>query len=150
MEYHYTYELRCNETGQLYIGKRSCKVSPELDKYWSSSRTVKSMLNQGYTFTKTILNRFDTAKEALQDEINLHSLYNVAQDEKYLNKVKQTSTKFDFTGCKQSAFHLQRLRETHIGRKRSDETRFKMAQAAKGRIPWNKGISIKTTTRGAV
>jgi hypothetical protein len=150
MEYHYTYELRCNETGQLYIGKRSCKVLPELDKYWSSSRTVKSMISQGYTFDKKILNLFSSAKEALQDEIRLHALFNVAQDDKYLNKVKQTTTGFDFTGCKQSEFHLQRLRETHLGRKRSDETRFKMAEAAKGRIPWNKGISIKNRIRGVV
>ena len=144
MEYHYTYELRCNETNQLYIGKRSCKVEPELDKYWSSSRTVKSMISQGYTFDKKILNQFASAKEALQDEINLHALFDVARNATYLNKVKQTSTGWDFSGCKQSDFQRQRARECHSGRKRSNETRFKMAEAAKGREPWNKGVAMTT------
>jgi hypothetical protein len=92
----------CKETRQRYIGVRSCKVDPKIDKYQSSSKVIRQMITDGYTFSKRVLSEFSTRSDAVQHEINLHSTYDVARSDKYLNQAKQTSTGWDMTGVKHS------------------------------------------------
>lgn len=136
MEYHYTYLLKCSDTDQLYMGVRTSKCLPEEDSYMSSSRTVKSMISQGYKFTKTILQTFQTRAEAVDAEIEYHNTYNVSVNPVYLNKAKQTSTKFDTTGIKPhntGKSHLPGELNPFFGKKHSEETRRKMSIKKKGK-----------------
>jgi hypothetical protein len=100
MEYHYTYLLKCDQTGQLYIGVRTSKIDPAADPYMSSSRVIKKMRSDGYTFTKTILKTFTTRAEAVQSEIELHAEFDVAKSSNFLNRGKQTSVGFDTAGTR--------------------------------------------------
>ena len=44
----------------------------------------------------------------------------------------------------------QKLRDMNIGKQKSLETREKMSKNMKGRIPWNKGKTLNTTTATAI
>lgn len=92
--YYYTYLLINENNGMMYIGKRQSKVLPDLDTaYMGSSQYVPKE-----ECDKIILSEFSTAIEATEDEIRLHSMYDVATNSKFYNRAKQTSTKFDTTG----------------------------------------------------
>jgi hypothetical protein len=99
-KYHYTYRLICIETEQEYIGSRSSDVESNRDNYWSSSKVVKDMIKNGFTFTKEILLEFSDRTTAVEHEIYLHNLHDVGNNPKFLNQVKQTSAMFDTTGKK--------------------------------------------------
>lgn len=102
--HHYTYLLINTATLMMYIGKRSCNCVPELDTgYKGSSKYVPKT-----ECVKVILKTFLTAKEALEHEIKLHNIFNVAVNSMFYNKAKQTSTKFDTTGTK--VFHSDAMR----------------------------------------
>ncbi len=100
--HHYTYQLHCTDTDQLYIGVRSSKTKPQNDFYWSSSKTVKAMMKRGLRFTKTVLAEWDTREEAVSHEILLHECFDVARNIKFLNNARQTSIGFDCAGNKQT------------------------------------------------
>lgn len=93
---HYVYLLQHPTDRLKYIGVRSCKCTIEQDPYKSSSKSVtKQYLSE---CTKTILKVFTTRKEAVEYEIYLHNLYDVAKNPEYFNCAKQTATKFDQSG----------------------------------------------------
>jgi hypothetical protein len=161
MEYHYTYLLICNETQERYIGVRTSKVKPNLDCYWSSSRTVKSMISQGFTFTKSVLKIFENRKDAAQHEIDLHKEHDVVVNSMYLNKAKASTVRFDRSGSTNSDVHRMRLKEASAkraprpphstetkkkmslkskGRTLSEEARVKISNSRKGKPTWNKGL----------
>jgi predicted GIY-YIG superfamily endonuclease len=153
---HYTYLMICQETRQLYIGVRSSKVDPKLDKYQSSSAYIKRMISSGYTFKKRVLSEFSTRSEAVLHEIYLHSKYDVARSTRFLNKSKQTVTSFDRTGVSitlpprteehrrnhiaslkgliKSPEHIAKINLANAGKVRSEETRRKISEARKGRV----------------
>jgi hypothetical protein len=92
--YCYTYLLINENNGMMYIGKRQSRLLPDLDtSYMGSSRHVPKE-----ECDKIILSEFSTSLEATEDEIRLHSMYDVATNPKFYNRAKQTSTKFDTTG----------------------------------------------------
>ena len=102
---HYVYKItNLNPTDErlYYIGVRSTsKESAELDiNYRSSSKSLKAVIKEiGYNnFKKEILSTWETRKEAVQEEIRLHELNDVAKNPIYYNKSKQTSTGFDVSG----------------------------------------------------
>lgn len=93
---NYTYQLYFPETEMFYIGSRSDQgCSPEEDyNYLGSSKyTPKNAIVE-----KTILMRFNTYYEALEHEILLHEIFDVAKNNKFYNKAKATSTGFSVTG----------------------------------------------------
>ena len=93
---HYVYMLQNKDDNKKYIGVRSCKVPVDKDPYMSSSKwATKEYLAR---CTKTVLKLFSTRKEAIEYEIYLHNLYDVAVNPEYFNQAKQTATKFDQSG----------------------------------------------------
>jgi hypothetical protein len=87
--YHYTY-YSYEEFGRGYIGKRSCKCSPEEDvKYFGSYKDKTFKPTQ-----KIILETYDTPTEAIAAEIKLQHFFNVVPNPHFANQVYQTSTKF--------------------------------------------------------
>lgn len=98
--YHYVYEITNIISGRKYIGCRSCAVDPVEDiGYMGSSKYLKEDIdNIGLDkFTKEILSTFGSRSEAIAEEIRLHNHFDVAVNELYYNRSKQTSTKFSFS-----------------------------------------------------
>lgn len=100
---HYVYLLINRnpiDSRKYYIGTRSCFCKPEDDIYFSSSKVIKEIIknNNKNVFYKKILKTFDSRECAISFEIFLHSKYDVGNNIKFYNIVKQTSTKFDTTG----------------------------------------------------
>lgn len=117
---HYTYLLINPTTNMLYIGKRSCQCLPEEDTTYMSSSTYVPKDE----CIKIILNTFVTSREALDNEIYFHNLFNVGSNPMFYNKSKQTSNSFDTTGVSFS---------------HSDETKQKISEIKRGVIPnWSK------------
>jgi hypothetical protein len=87
--YHYTY-YSYEEFGRGYIGKRSCKCSPEEDVKYFGSYTDKTFKPT----QKIILETYDTPTEAIVAEIKLQHFFNVVPNPHFANQAYQTSTKF--------------------------------------------------------
>ena len=83
---HYTYILLSED--RAYIGVRSCKCDPEDDNYHKTFEPK----------WKKIIDTFNSREEAVENEIALHSHFEVGKNPKFANRVKQTSTGFDITG----------------------------------------------------
>ena len=104
--YYYTYLLINLKTEQMYIGKRQSKVPPDEDtSYMGSSKHVPKE-----ECDKIVLSEFETAVEAVNEEIRLHALFDVVNNPKFYNRSKQTSVKFDTTGLRFSLTEEQRLK----------------------------------------
>lgn len=141
--YHYTYLITNTNTNMKYIGVRSCNCLPENDSYMGSSKYLTEDIRQESlaNFTKEILSLFETRVEAINEEIRLHNLYDVAKNPEYYNKAKQTSTGFDTTGTTgtRTPESIQRQSESlkqyykqhgtnNIGSKRTDKQRSDMTK----------------------
>jgi hypothetical protein len=148
-EYHYTY-YSYEEWGMGYFGSRSCKCLPEEDvKYFGSfkSKTFKP--------TKKIILKDDyaTREEAIVDEIILHDYYDVVRNPHFANRAKQTSTGWTTFGSKMTEEQLKRHTEYFknnpplLGKKHSEETKEKLRQINKGKVPVNKGVPHTPETR---
>ena len=126
---HYTYEIRNKESGLRYIGVRSCDCNPHNDSYFGTCKTLdESIATEGIeNFIKTILQTFDTREEAMQHEIDLHELYDVAKNPLFYNRSKATSVGFY---C------------DNTGNKHTEESKKKMSETRKGQVPWNKGHKL--------
>lgn len=133
---HYTYLLINKFTGMLYIGKRSCTCLPEEDiDYMSSSKYVPKQ-----DCFKVILSKFESSSDAIQDEIKLHTLFNVGVNPAFYNKAKQTSTSFDTTGTTHSVSNItkERLSTSKLGiiPNWSTEGKLKiLSNLSKGQLP---------------
>lgn len=128
---HYTYKLTFTD-GRKYIGVRSSKCLPEEDfKYLGSSKHIKDL----EVLDKEIISTFKSRKEAVQHEIYLHDIYDVARSDEYLNKAKQTTTGFDTSGMKlhRSAEHNEKIRKSLTGRIRSESERLAISKAKLGK-----------------
>ena len=107
--YHYTY-YSYEEFGRGYIGKRSCKCSPEEDvKYFGSYKDKTFKPTQ-----KIILETYDTREEALSAEIKLHEFYDVAKNSHFANQAKQTSEKFSYVMTSEEARENAIKREANM------------------------------------
>ena len=144
MKYYYTYLLRHKLDGRLYIGSRGCNCLPEEDTaYMSSSKAVtKEYLA---LCAKRIIRVFKTRIDALEHEIRLHNMFDVAVNPKFFNASKQTSIKFDRTGVPMSDKQKERIskankiscnrpevkeryRQAKLGTKVSDATKQKLRE----------------------
>jgi hypothetical protein len=127
---HYTYFLTAKEPFngmKYYIGVRSCKGNPEEDKYSGSSKVIKQ---NKIAADKHILATWDTRQEAVSHEILLHDCFDVAVNKEFFNKAKQTSVGFDTTGTighnagkKLSPERIEKLRQSNLGRKHTEENK---------------------------
>lgn len=97
---HYVYKITNNnpiDERKYYIGVRSCECeNPLNDNYWGSSKHLKESINTiGIEhFSKEILSVWKTRDEANQEEIRLHHLFDVSNNESFYNKANATSTGF--------------------------------------------------------
>jgi len=108
---HYVYEITYN-TGKKYIGVRSCNCSIEADTYMGSA----FHLPEGLIGCKEVLSVHSTRKQAMEEEIRLHALYNVKDNKDYYNQCNATTTKFQVSkeAHKRSAETRRgRTKETH-------------------------------------
>jgi hypothetical protein len=80
-KYHYTY-YSYEEFGRGYIGKRSCKCSPEEDVKYFGSYTDKTFKPT----QKIILETYNTAEDLAKAEEILHAFYDVAPNPHFANK----------------------------------------------------------------
>lgn len=102
--YSYVYLITEISTNKKYIGVRSCDINPENDlgKTYFSSSTNKDFINRQKSckedYLYEVLSIFKTRKEANEEEIRLHDLYNVGINEKFYNKAKSKSNGFDTSG----------------------------------------------------
>jgi hypothetical protein len=84
---YYSYE----PFGRGYIGYRQCTCLPEEDVYFGSFTD-----SNFHPTEKIILSTYETKEEALEDEVKLHSFYQVDKNPHFANKAKQTSSRFSF------------------------------------------------------
>lgn len=112
---HYTYIIQSNTTSMRYIGVRSCKCDPVKDtSYWGSSKHLPKDVT--ITHTKLIIKQFSTRREAVEHEVYLHRVNNVALSGEFYNKANQKTSGFDTSGTKlgsPSELHRQRLSESN-------------------------------------
>ena len=95
---HYTY-YSYEEFGRGYIGKRSCSCKPEEDvKYFGSYTDETFKPTQ-----KIILETYDTAEEAIEDEIKIQHFFQVVPNPHFANQSYQTSTKFSYVMTSEEA-----------------------------------------------
>lgn len=112
MKNHYVYQITYN-TGKKYIGVRSCTCNIEEDPYMGSAFHLPQDAVIG---CKEILSIHQTREQAMQEEIRLHALYNVKDNNDFYNQCNATSTKFQVSqeAHKRSAETRKgRTKETH-------------------------------------
>lgn len=111
--YNYVYRITNMKSSKHYYGVRSSKVEPKLDlgiKYFSSSsdkKFIKEQKENKSIFKYKIIKIYKTREEATNLEIKLHDKFDVAKNEMFYNKSKQTSCKFDTSGTKLSKEHIE-------------------------------------------
>ena len=133
---HYVYKITNLIEDKHYIGVRSAK-NPSKDLsiiYFSSSSDEEFMLEQQEfpdRFKYEILEVFPTRSAAVNKEIALHNFYDVAVNESFYNKSKQTSTGFCRLGT--TFNHTEEAREKISASKIGENHHF-----------WGKPIPIKT------
>lgn len=89
--FHYTY-LLLGHDGRFYYGVRSSKCHPKEDSYMGSYTDPTFLPKK-----KRVLKIFLSRQEALLEEIRIHSLRDVDKSERYANRAKQKSDKFNFS-----------------------------------------------------
>jgi hypothetical protein len=130
---HYTYFLTAKEPFngmKYYIGVRSCKNSPEEDKYLSSSKVIK---RNKIAVDKHILATWDTRQEAISHEILLHDCFDVAVNKEFFNQALQTTIGFDTSG-KVSAFKGKHHTESSKAQLRAKRSGMKLPEEWKRNI----------------
>lgn len=121
---YYSYE----SWGRGYIGKRTCSCPPEEDLNYFGSFSDKSFCPDN----KIIIATFESSKDALAAEIVLHNAYEVAQNPHFANKAKQTSEWFNTEGVPKTEEHKEKIRQSNLGRKVSDDAKIRMSLAKMG------------------
>lgn len=135
---HYVYKISNIIENKHYIGVRSSK-NPIKDlgiKYFSSSSDKEFMLEQQEfpeRFEYNILEVFSTRKDAINKEIELHDLYDVAVNESFYNKSKQTSIGFCTSGATHSQETKDKISATLTGKPHSEETKRKISDSNMGK-----------------
>ncbi len=126
---HYTYRITNLLENKHYIGVRTSKCEPTEDlgfDYFSSSTDKEFLMEQKINyqdFEYGVLGTFDTRKQALEHEIELHDLFDVGANSNFYNKSKQTAVGFDTAGMtgekcwkfgtKSSDITRQRISDNH-------------------------------------
>ncbi len=103
--YHYVYRITNTVTGYHYYGSKSCDEQPKENigiKYFSSSSNklfIQDQKNNPQDYKYKVVKEFKTCRiDATAFEIKLHIKFDVKNHPRFINKVNQTSKKFDTTG----------------------------------------------------
>lgn len=137
----YTYRLTYNDKKQnqklYYIGMRGSETSATADvNYFSSGGAVKEIIKQEKStenFTKKILGVFCLKEEALAFEIFYHDRFDVGRNDRFLNRAKQTSVRFQYdrTGGSMSKAGREAISiYQKLTRVRTQEERQSLSQSA--------------------
>ena len=160
---HYVYLIEKKNSlpnqEKYYIGVRSCESKISNDDYMGSSKylTEDIKINGKNQYNKIILKRFESRKEALLYEIELHKQFDVASNFLFFNKANQKTTGFScgagelnpFYGKKHTEEYKQRLsallktkdcrsKTPNIGLIHTEETKLKMSLKRKEWMSINK------------
>lgn len=157
---HYVYKItnhKPSDSRKYYIGVRTAKgCSPYEDtNYWSSSKYISEAIKETgiESFSKEILSIWENREDAIKEEIRLHQEFDVANNNEYFNKAKQTSSKFNYDATGKivsnetrkklsiaaknrpamSDEQKEKIRQHNLGKKLSDETKKKMSLLVTGR-----------------
>lgn len=136
--YYYVYRITNTAVKKHYYGKRSSKYPPNQDlgvRYFSSSKDKEFIEAQHSTpeiFRYKVVKICTSNEEAVSLEIKLHNKFNVGNNTHFYNRAKQTTTKFDTTGCKLSDEHKKRC--SPLGRKMTQQTKDKIRAKAIERL----------------
>lgn len=115
-----------------YIGVRSSTVPPIEDTlYWGSSKYTPDNIKQNHT--KIILKEHSTRKLAVEHEIELHNLNDVALSSDYYNRSKQTVTGFDTSGTQLTEEHKSLCSDRLKGRVFTEEHKRNISLATTGK-----------------
>jgi len=131
-KYHYTYRIINKINKKEYIGVRTCSVYPKEDlgiKYFSSSLDKEFILDQKQNpekFEYKIISIHPTRSSAINEEISLHAFFNIAKNEMYYNRSRQTTNGFDTTGKTLSKEHKEKISKFMSNRIVSEETKEKL------------------------
>ena len=128
---HYTYQIHYSDE-KSYIGVRSCKTDPCKDAAYIGSS--KHTPNHLFVY-KEVLGVFSTREEAVAHEIELHKLLDVAKSDRFYNRARQTSSKFDTSGVNldRSEEHNNKIQAALTGRKRSQRECLQISLGKKGK-----------------
>jgi predicted GIY-YIG superfamily endonuclease len=143
---HYVYLLENKVNGMYYIGVRSCKGTIWDDAYMGSSKHMTQ--EDKDNCNKIVLKRFDSRKDAVAYEVEMHDKFDVANNAMFYNKAKQTTTGFDTGGVKveHSKEHKEYLSKArreynkkygNPGTSASEETRKKLSEAGRRWYQYN-------------
>jgi hypothetical protein len=129
---HYTYKLTLPETGEYYIGVRSCKGEPLKDKYKGSMNTWK--VNK-LDLVKEIYCEFNSRDEANEwEQLAIFSCI----DDKLNRNYHIPNVGFCMFGKIHSDETKAKIKKScegiNLGNKHSDETKSKMSEIAKLRV----------------
>ena len=157
-EVHYTYITRSPD-GRYYIGVRSCEGDPTEDPYMGSHSDPTY-----HPSRKRILVTFDSREEAMEHEVYLHRVRDVAINPRYANRVRATSTAFTFPLTPE---HIDAMRERNrgannpmygrsgelspqYGRKRTAESKEKMRLSHLGKRGGKLGMTMSKKVRDTI
>lgn len=145
--HHYVYRITNKVNNMHYYGRRSSKIAPLLDlgiKYFSSSKDkafIKDQKINSHNYEYVVIAVLDSVQEAIEMEVYLHQIYDVGVNPRFYNKVKQTSTKFDFSGNCHTDNTKKRLslmflgaNNPNYGNKLSEEAKKRISNANKNRV----------------
>lgn len=128
--------------GKMYVGSRTAKgkANPaELWKnYFTSSKYVKEYRLTQAEPVQFVVFPFEDGKEAVEAEANMLKKLNVVGSPIFLNR-HNGDGKFSNTGVSPSEKTRQKLATKTTGRKHTEEARFKMRVAKKGKPGNRKG-----------
>jgi hypothetical protein len=139
------------DSRRFYIGVRSCKVNPEEDKYFGSSKSFREWRknNKDAEIVKQVLAIWKDRKSASQHEILLHDCFDVAKNPEFFNRSKALSSGFTTAGvpmvnkfqkgqavrrgAKLNAEQIEAARLRKLGARHTEETKRKMSRSQTGR-----------------
>jgi hypothetical protein len=140
---HYVYRLEEKETGEFYIGSRTCKVDPTLDKYLGSMITwkpnklnlVKTIIKSGF-ITRDECNEYERKLIIENVDNSLNRNYSIPGGKFH------TQDRGQYVDNKGKVYRLHsddnlieelNLKPFWEGRKHSEESKRKMSEKAKER-----------------
>lgn len=91
-------------TNRYYIGVRTSSTPPEIDlgkHYFSSSSDIEFRKNQKSNpsdYIYDIIGEFDNRDDAVDFEAQMHTMYDVAYNDNFINRHNSSSVMYDMTG----------------------------------------------------
>ncbi len=151
-KYNFTYLIINTINGHKYIGDHS---TDDLDDNYLGSGIYLNRAKKKYgkaNFKKEILEQFNTKEEAFNAQEKYIKKYNTLSPNGYNISPKgghlsknslSKDTKIKISDSLSGEKHFNYGKKTWMcGRKHSDETKKKMSEARKGKVPSNKGIKM--------